>query len=107
MLRVGGGAAEYYVKTMERTLERGSKYPRSERERIKGILKKGGLKKDKQAQMEARVNILVGLSSPRRTRFCRALHSPHPARRELCWEGRSAWPCSGRTGCVAAWPAGC
>ena len=52
-------AAEYYVKTMERIQERGSKYPRTERERIKGILKKGGLKKDKQAQMEARVNILV------------------------------------------------
>merc|ERR1740117_1392858 len=51
--------AEYYVKTMERIQERGSKYPRAERERVKGILKKGGLKPDKQAQMEARVNILT------------------------------------------------
>ena len=34
--------AEYYMKTMERVLERGSKYPRQERDRIKGMLQKGG-----------------------------------------------------------------
>ena len=36
------------MKTMERVLERGSKYPRQERDRIKGMLQKGGLKQDKQ-----------------------------------------------------------
>eukprot|EP01052_Picozoa_sp_SAG31_P008472 SAG31_NODE_429_length_15801_cov_6.878551_11_plen_209_part_00 len=66
-------AAEYYVKTMERIQERGSKYPRTERERIKGILKKGGLKKDKQAQMEARVNILVCTDAHLMHQICRAL----------------------------------
>ena len=32
-------AAEYYVKVMERTLDRGSTYPRTERDRLKKMLK--------------------------------------------------------------------
>lgn len=36
--------AEYYVKTMERTMERGSKYPKTEKKRIKTMLEGGSSK---------------------------------------------------------------
>ena len=52
-------SAEYYVKTMERTLERGSKYPKTEKKRLRSMLEKGGLKPEKREEMEQRVNILT------------------------------------------------
>ena len=52
-------AAEYYVKVMERTLDRGSTYPRTERDRLKKMLKAGGLKPEKAEEMEGRIAILT------------------------------------------------
>jgi hypothetical protein len=44
---------------MERTAERGSGYPRSERDRLRRMIKDGGLQPEKRVEMEARTHILT------------------------------------------------
>ena len=85
-------SAEYYVKTMERTLERGSKYPKTEKKRLRSMLEKGGLKPEKREEMEQRVNIL--------TSFIRAMLNDRAAwqRHDAGLEGGGAKESGGRDG---------